>query len=201
MEELLAHGGEVQKGRGKPGARLDGRREKLGGVARLAALDPGQTQAVVRLGIPVRLQRQHGAEAALRRDNFAELQLGGAQPEPARRVVGPELGEGRQLGLRRVGLALFQPQAAEVEMGFHQITVPAERGLIGGGGLVPAARALERHAVVIPRGGIRRHQGRGGFQRPGRPRIVAPIELASALEQGARARRGAAGDQARQRQA
>ena len=194
VQILLRHGGQVQQRGRVVGMILNGGGEKLRSLARASALDARQAKAVQRLGI-VGAQIQRGAETFFRRDVIAGVQLRQSELEPAFRLIVAPQRVGGELGLRRVGLVLFQPERTEIVTRLQQIAVEREGALIGRHRLVRLPGALAGDPVIIPCLRVAGHQGRGRFQfRNGRV-VIAALQKFFALQQRARAGRRAAGDE------
>ena len=193
VQILLRHRGQIQTSRRIVGMILNGAGKKLGGFAGATALETRQPQSIQGLGI-VGAQRQSGAEAFLRRNEITGAQLGRPQLEPALRRVAATQGVGGKLRLGLRQPVLLQPERTEIIMRLHQIPVEDQGALIGDRRLSRLSSALAGDAQIIPSLRIGGQQGSGRFQFLHGGGGIPALQKRLSPQQGARARRGASGD-------
>jgi hypothetical protein len=150
---LVGDDGEVEPGGGELGVLPEGVGEALPGFAVPAPLLEGNTQAVESLGV-ARGKFQNAAEAAIGQVPLPQPQLGLSQPEPAFLGLGGEADMGAEGVEGAVGVAIFEPETAEVEMGDGEIAVDPEGLAVGVGCFAGLAGGVVGEAEVVPGLGI-----------------------------------------------
>lgn len=175
---------------------LQGAGKERGGIRGVPALRPNQAQSVERLGV-LRTQSQGLTEAPLRPGRVAQAQLGHPEFDQGLDPIAAAQGAGGQLGPGRLEVVLLQPQAAQIVVRLGQVPVALEGVLVGPMGLLGLARVMAGQTQVIPGDsvGLEQCRGRGGFQLLDRLLGAALFEEPFALQQRARPRRRATGQQ------
>lgn len=159
--EVVGEDAEVTPGGGAAGVFADGGREGLPGVAGALLVLLGNAEAVPGFGI-FRGELEGGGEASFGKVPLAEAQLGLGKLTPAFGGAGLEGDEGAEGIGGALGVSLFEPEGAEIEMGGGEVVVEAEGVEVGLGGFGGLAIGVMGEAEVVPGlgvGGKELHRG------------------------------------------